>query len=92
MFTPPFSPVTTIVIQPPEPLLFETRATGGYRNLMYYKDGKVLTSPKVYHFGEIYFINRTTIEDAGVYRVRFSNHLGQRRPADLTYIVVEPGT
>ena len=85
-----------IVLDPPEKLVLETRASGGYRQLDWMKNGNVFTlSPgqpftvtlqEFPNFFEIFVREPTTINDLGVYVVDLVLNNGPQVP-EVDFIV-----
>ena len=82
-----------IAIQPPEKLVLEIRAGGGYSHIQWRRNDIIHGSPgfiapeSFVHFGEVYVATNTTMEDLGMYIVLLSPGLGQRRPDPITFSV-----
>lgn len=91
-----FEPVSPLVItiQPPEKLVLEVRATGGYRFIQWERNEILQGFPgfnppaeSFVHFSEIYVVNNTTMADLGTYAVTLNPSLGQRIPDQIHFTV-----
>lgn len=82
-----------IAIQPPEKLALEIRASGGYSFIQWKRNSIThglpgFTSPESFtHFGEIYVVANTTVNDLGTYLVLLGPGIGQRRPDPIIFTV-----
>ena len=86
--------VTTIIIRPPERLVIETSATGGYQINEFKRNGLIISDSQYFFgFGETYLVGSTTAHDLGVYTVSLRPLPGQSfRSDDIQFLVVEPGS
>ena len=92
VFTLPVSPVTTIVLHPPEQLVLEIRVTGGYKFSVWFRNGEGPDSKSFFDFGdEIYLVEETNSHDLGVYEVQLGVFPDQVAPAAVKFHVVEQG-
>ena len=80
-----------IVLDPPEKLVLETRASGGYRHFDYERNGNafrtventqssspfIITLQEFSNFFEIFVRDNTTVNDLGVYEVDLQLGTGQ---------------
>ncbi len=89
----PVSP-TAIFIRPPEKLVLEVRATGGYRLIEWTRNeilqgfpGFLPPAESFVHFSKIYVVENTSMEDLGVYDVLLNPSIGQRRPDVINFVV-----
>ena len=79
-----------IVLDPPEKLVLETRASGGYRQFDWTKNGLAFTTAQGQpftvtlqefpNFFEIFVRESTTADDLGVYEVELSLNTGPQVP------------
>ena len=79
-----------IVLDPPEKLVLETRASGGYWQLDWSKNGNAftlaegqpftVTLQEFSNFFEIFVRDNTTTNDLGVYEVDLQLNIGSRVP------------
>ena len=90
------SPEVT-VLDPPEKLVFETRASGGYREIYWEKNGNpftlaqgqpfTVTLQEFSNFFEIFVRDNTTASDLGVYEVDLiinTHQISQAREVQFT--------
>ena len=80
-----------IVLDPPEKLVLETRASGGYQQFDWVKNGNVftlipgqpftVTLQEFPNFFEIFVREHTTANDLGVYGVDLQLNTGPQAPA-----------
>ena len=85
-----------IVLDSPEKLVLETRASGGYRQLDWSKNGNAftlaegqpftVTLQEFSNFFEIFVRDNTTTNDLGVYEVDLQLNIGSRVP-EVDFIV-----
>lgn len=84
-----------IFLHPPEKLVIEIKATGRYRNILWQKNGFLLTvQPQQFpNYNEILVYDTTTQNDLGLYEVSLHpTSLFQRTiPSEFDFIVVSPG-
>ena len=86
-----------IVLDPPEKLVLETRASGGYQQFDWSKNGNVFTTAQgrqftvtiqeFPNFFEIFVRDNTTTNDLGVYEVDLIPNAGQAQVPELDFIV-----
>ena len=79
-----------IVLDPPEKLVIETRASGGYRQFEWSKNGRAFTTfpgqpftvtiQEFPNFFEIFVRESTSTNDLGVYEVELSLNTGPQVP------------
>ena len=82
-----------IVLDPPEKLVIETRASGGYRQFDWTKNGNeftlaqgqpfTVTIQEFQNFFEIFVRDSTTANDLGVYEVDLITNTGQVTEIDF---------
>ena len=84
---------STIILRPPEKLVLEVRATGGFRFIEWGRNGAPVSIPltRFAHFGETYVTGETTVSDLGLYEVGLAPLSGQAAPSQVEFFVVEPG-
>ena len=85
-----------IVLDPPEKLVLETRASGGYQQFDWVKNGNVftlipgqpftVTLQEFPNFFEIFAREPTTVNDLGVYEVDLVLNTGPQAP-EVDFIV-----
>ena len=87
-----------IVLNPPEKLVIETRASGGYQQYDWIRNGNpfgssgFLVTPQEFpNFVEIFVHEPTTIDDLGVYEVDLTISAGQTQIQDLQFFVTRYG-
>ena len=71
---------STVVLTPPGKLVIELRTAGGYRRIRWRKEGDNEFAPNetsFAHFGEIYHVERTILEDTGRYFIFLERRYGQ---------------
>jgi hypothetical protein len=85
---------STIFLDPPEKLVLEIRSSGGYNRVRWSKVGDPGFSPPITsfaHFGEVYYVERTTLDDLGRYSVQLDPLPGQRRLTEVYFDVILNG-
>ncbi len=84
---------STIILRPPEKLVLEVRATGGFSFIPWTRNGALVSIPitRFADFGETYVTGETTVSDLGLYEVRLALLSGQGGPSQVEFFVVEPG-
>ena len=88
-----------IVLDPPEKLVIETRASGGYRQLDWQRNGEpftlvqgqpfTITLQEFLNFFEIFVREPTTVNDLGVYDVELIPNAGQAHVPEVDFIVTQ---
>ena len=88
-----------IVLDPPEKLVLETRASGGYRQFDWTKNGEAFTTAagqpftvtiqEFPNFFEIFVREPTTANDLGVYEVDLIPNAGQAQVPEVDFIVTQ---
>ena len=88
-----------IVLDPPEKLILETRALGGYRQLDWQRNGEpftlvqgqpfTITLQEFLNFFEIFVREPTTVNDLGVYDVDLILNAGQAQVPEVDFIVTQ---
>ena len=83
------------VLRPPEPLVLEIITSGRYSSSVWARNGssqgssEFAPSPSAFvHFGDIYHVPSTSVQDLGVYDVTLSRQQGSR---STNFIVIAPG-
>jgi len=87
-----------IVLNPPEKLVIETQASGGYQQIYYSRNGHPFSPnpsdsffakvPDEFpNFHEIFVREPTTANDLGVYEVELQLKFGQSQVTDIEFIV-----
>ena len=88
-----------IILDPPEKLVLETRASGGYRRIRWMRNGSpasfvTRTDPfftrvpeEFASFFEIFVREPTTARDLGVYRVNLQSTAGQTQAEEIVFYV-----
>ena len=90
-------PITpTIILVPPEKLALEVRTTGRYFFTQWTRNGNPLDNqlPNYAHFGEIYFVENTGVQDLGAYEVTVVRAQNSDQTAvniNVLLTVVSPG-
>ena len=91
------SPFVTI-LHHPDKLVLQIRSTGAYQSINWFRNGQMLlgaTGPlpdTFVHFGDIYVVDDTTVDDLGVYEVYLTGKSSLQRTSNVTYFVaVEQG-
>ena len=93
-----------IVLDPPEKLVLETRASGGYRQFDWLRNGNeirtaentqssspfIITLQEFPNFFEIFVRDNTTVSDLGVYEVDLQLGTGQTGQAPEVQFTVTP--
>ena len=83
-----------IILRPPEKLVIEIESNGGYNYTLWSKQGKPsrASAESYVHFGEIYYVANTTLNDLGRYRVAISPSVStQIVPPDVFIDVILQG-
>ena len=91
-----------IILDPPEKLVIETRASGGYQRFNWFRNGSlfnpspsapfyVIVPREFPNFFEIFAREPTTTEDLGVYRADFLLAPGQTQVPDVEFVVTRYG-
>jgi len=87
-----------IVLNPPEKLVIETRASGGYQHHDWIRNGNPfgssgfpVTPQEFPNFVEIFVREPTTVGDLGVYEVDLTISAGQTQIPDLQFFVTRYG-
>ena len=91
-----------IVLDPPEKMVIETRASGGYQRFNWYRNGSLYSpSPSAsFHvvvpdefpnFFEIFAREPTTTDDLGVYQADLQLAPGQTQAQDVEFVVTRYG-
>ena len=87
-----------IVLNPPEKLVIETRASGGYLHYDWTRNGQPygslgfpVTPEEFPNFVEIFVREPTTMDDLGVYDADLQIALGQEQIPDLEFFVTRYG-
>ena len=88
-----------IVLNPPEKLVIETRASGGYRQFDWVRNGNAftlapgqpftITLQEFSNFFEIFVREPTTANDLGVYEVDLIPNAGQVQIPEVDFIVTQ---
>jgi hypothetical protein len=91
---------SVIALRPPEKLVIEVMATGRYRAIQWARNGAIRGIPgsafsppqqSFTHFGEVYFVEETTVNDLGRYELDlFRDH--QLMPTKAQFDVILRGT
>jgi len=88
-----------IVLEPPEKLVLETRASGGYQRIQWMRNGNPATFiartdpfftrvPEEFaSFFEIFVREPTTMRDLGVYQVNLQSTSGQTQAEEVVFYV-----
>lgn len=89
---------TTIVLNPPEKLVLEVRATGRYRSLSWSRNGIIegnagfrVSNENFAHFGEVYVKDNTNMADLGLYEMEVNPnpiYADQTKPPKITFFVI----
>ena len=91
---------STLIFTPPEELTLEVRAKGHYSSIQWSRNGiaagseSFATSPQSFvHFGEVYNVGASTVEDLGAYDVVLDPAVksSQSLPTRLRFNVLLPG-
>ena len=89
---------SSIVLTPPEKLVLEVKATGRYNYIKWTKNGNSagsddfpVTSDNIFHFGEVFVQNETTLDDLQVYGAELIPHPGQTAPKRVEIVAIQGG-
>ena len=89
-----------IVLDPPEKLVIETRASGGYQRFNWIRNGILYSLSGLFHvvvprefpnFFEIFVREPTTTDDLGVYQADLQIASGQIQAPDVHFVVTRYG-
>jgi hypothetical protein len=81
----------TVFMSPPGKLVLEIKSSGGYRRARWSKVEDPGFSPShtsFVHFGEVYYVERTTLADLGRYSVHLEPLPGQTRSPAVIFDVI----
>ena len=84
------------ILHLPDKLVLQIRASGPYQHVQWSRNGQIILGgvdplPETFsHFGDIYVINNTTMNDLGIYEAQLILLNGQ--PADvISFVAVKQG-